>query len=356
MNHRLALATSTWALIAVGLFAACSSDTPAPTEPTRLDASSPGDAAPPSVDAAAPPSVDAAAPQRDAAEADSGVSGLRVFPSEVTVLVGGPPATFQVSLKVAGVPTSAADAQWVLEGPGTLSGSLGGAIEYTPPATLGSVTTAKLTVSHPSTTPVTSVITLKANTPMGNVYAIVGQIQNSAEGNTRVEIAVNSGGADFAGATVKVNGTTIPYAGGYRSVLGARLMPREPVALSIMVPEGEIRGSTSMPEAAVVTAPTASAVVPAGNLLVTWTTPLQPDLFRGGLGLDPYDANFAPFFNTLATDRSTTIAGLPAGKNARVYLVALNKAQNFTGPVKADSTVSVEAFAPSSAVLFSSAR
>jgi hypothetical protein len=355
MKHQTCLARSAWVLLAVGTFAACSSDTPAALDPVRSDAATSLDGAPgpdSSVQVDAGPTLDA---KSDASgDAASSTDVLNTYPDVATMTVGGPAATFVAALKIAGVPVSAASVKWSLDGPGTLSGNEGESVIYTPPATLGSVTTAKLTASHPSVPSDTSVITLKPNVATGAIYDVVGSLFNSDEGNSRVQINVSSANVPFASATVKVNGTTIPFTSTYGVQLGERLAAGAMVDLSITVPEGEIRASAAMPEAAVVTAPVAGTMLAGGDVLVTWTTPLQPSRFRGGMGLNPYDPNYNPNFNVAGAERNATLTGLPAGKSARVYVVAFNEAQNFTGPVKAGSSFAVEAFGPQSASVFSS--
>ncbi len=156
-------------------------------------------------------------------------------------------------------------------------------------------------------------------------------------------------GVNFSGATVTVNGTSLPY----RNPPGSYYAPSIPGAgpgtrleLSIEVPEGRIEGAAAIPEAASLTAPTPGASLPAGQpLTVTWSHPgPDPDRFYLqllGSGSLNYVANNIP-----GSERSHTISGeqLNASSNAVVfiYLYAVNDGQSsLTGPVLPTSRMGV---------------
>jgi hypothetical protein len=280
---------------------------------------------------------------------------LLIYPNPVTVVVGTAPVAFEAQISV-GTTRTTTNANWALSGPGSLSATTGETIQYTPPATLGTVTTATITVSQDGATPASSVITLKSNVPAGVKYNVNGRIYNSATGDTRVDLTLSDALAAFPSATVKVNGVSISFAGGrYQGTMGVRLAPGDLANLSITVPEGEITASPAMPTPATITAPTASAVLTAGSVQVDWATTAEATKYRGGLGLDPYDSSFAPSFNASGTARSTTFTGVPAGKNVRAYVIAIGETSSFTGPSATGSTLAIEAFEPSSAVTFTTA-
>jgi hypothetical protein len=280
---------------------------------------------------------------------------LLIYPNPVTVVVGTAPVAFEAQISVNGN-RSSTSANWALSGPGSISAPTGQTIEYTPPATLGAVTTATITISQDGATPASSVITLKSNVPAGAKYAVNGRVFTFDTGNTRVDLNLSDATAAFPSATVKVNGVGIAFVGGrYQGTLGARLATGDLVSLSITVPEGEITASLAMPTPATITAPTAGAVLPAGSVQINWTTTAEASKYRGGLYLTPYDQNFAPSFNTSGTGRTATVPGMPAGKSVSAYVIAENETSTFTGPSQTGSILITENSTPSSTVAFTTA-
>ena len=153
-----------------------------------------------------------------------------------------------------------------------------------------------------------------------------------------------------------VNGEVIAFGGGrFQGVLSDRLMPGETANLSVTVPEGEITATLTVPSAATISSPLEGAVLAAGSATIDWTIAANPSGFRGGVSLDPYDSSFAPSFNVLGSERTTTIAAIPAGKSASAYVTAYNKTEVFTGPIALGSVATAEYSEPASSIRFTTA-
>lgn len=286
---------------------------------------------------------------------DAAVFGaLHVSPSASTITVGTGGVSFQAQISVDGGPLDGADATWTLTGPGSLSASTGEIVTYTPPATLGAVTTATITVSMNGATSAVATITLKDNVDAGATYTIYGRAFNSeGTGATGLNLEVWLGDTAVPSATVKLNGATIAFGGGrYQGIAGSRIGPGGSVDLSVLVPEGEIKSSIVMPDYPVITAPTASAAIPAGNLLMTWSNTTAGLPHRGGIGTDPYEAPLASTFSLGAGVMSHTFNALAAGKSWRAYVIARKESSTFTGPIASGSSWTAESVGPGSVVNF----
>jgi hypothetical protein len=256
---------------------------------------------------------------------------LLVSPQESVMLAGGAATSFEAYLRTEDDSESTSVA-WTLEGPGSLSVPSGTRTEYTPPATLDAETTATVTGTLPDGRSARGVITLKPAIPSGNLYSVNARVFGSS---TDIFVTESSSSSPFPSAIVKVNGTTIPFAGGrFQGALPAPIMAGETVNLEIEVPEGTIRASAIMPSAPNLTAPAdGSSVSAADPLMLTWTMPESPTRFRLGYGTDPYESDLAASANVSGDSRNHSFTAIPSNKTLGIYVIAINETIEATGPV-----------------------
>lgn len=255
---------------------------------------------------------------------------LLVSPQESVMLAGGMATAFEAYLRTEDSSESIS-VNWTLEGPGSLSVPSGIRTEYTPPATLDAETTATVTGTLPDGRSARGVITLKPATPSGNLYSVNARVFGSS---TDIFVTENSSSSPFPSAIVKVNGTTIPFAGGrFQGALPVAITAGETVNLEIDVPEGTIRATATMPAAPDLTAPANGSSLSAANPLeLAWTMPASPSSYRLGYGTVPYESDLAVFANAPGENRTQTFTGIPANKTLNVFVIAINEVTEATGP------------------------
>jgi hypothetical protein len=257
---------------------------------------------------------------------------LVLSPESATVVVGRPVIPLEVYLQTK-TDSDLVVVKWSLEGPGSLSVTNGERTEYTPPATLSSETTATITATLPDNSlSKKSVLTLREPTPGETSYEVYARVFGSS---TDIFVTESSSSSAVPGAVVKVNGTTIPFAGGrFQGALPAAITVGETVDLEIEVPEGTIRASVIMPSAPMLTAPANDSSVSAADpLMLTWTMPESPTRFRLGYGTDPYESELAASANVLGDSRNHSFTAIPTNKTLGVYVIAINETTEATGPV-----------------------
>jgi hypothetical protein len=255
---------------------------------------------------------------------------LLVSPQESVMLAGGAATSFEAYLRTEDDSESISVA-WTLQGPGSLSLTSGDRTEYTPPATLEGETTATVTGTLPDGRSARGVITLRPATPSGNLYSVSARVFGSS---TDIFVTESSSFSPFPSAIVKVNGTTIPFAGGrFQGALPAAIVAGETVNLEVEVPEGTIRASAIMPAAPNLTAPAdGSSLSAASPLELAWTMPENPSTYRLGYGTDPYESDLAVFATVPGENRTQTFTGIPANKTLNIFVIAINETIEATGP------------------------
>jgi hypothetical protein len=256
---------------------------------------------------------------------------LWISPQESVLLAGGAATSFEAYSRTEETQESVS-VSWTLEGPGSLSLLSGERTQYTPPATLEGETTATVTGTLPDGSSAKGVITLRPATPTGNLYNVSARVFGSS---TDIFVTESSSSSPFPSAVVKVNGTTIPFAGGrFQGALPAPIVVGETVNLEIEVPEGTIRASVVMPSAPDLTAPANDSSVSAADpLMLTWTMPESPARFRLGYGTDPYESELAASANVSGDSRNHSFTAIPTNKTLGVYVIAINETTEATGPV-----------------------
>lgn len=281
---------------------------------------------------------------------------LLIYPNPATVLAGAAPISFEAQRETLSVRESAS-VTWTLNGPGTLSATEGTNVNYTPPATIESETTATVTVSKSGVPEATGVITIKPNVSAGNTYLVEGRIFNSSAGNTRADIYVSdSSGATFPSALVTANGDPVLFAGGrFQGMLSSRIADSGLVNLVVTVPEGDISTTISLPESPVLTSPVGGSTISAGEITLEWAQTESPYSFRGGLSPTPYDSTLAKSLSAAGDRRSAVITSVQPATSFSAYLFAQNYTTAFSGPFKAGSNLWAENISASSSVAFQTA-
>lgn len=257
---------------------------------------------------------------------------LVISPDSPVIVVGGPAIPFEVYLQDE-TSSDLVTANWELSGSGNLSVTTGERTQYTPPTTLPTQTTATITATLPDGSLSKQVVlTLRTSTPGENRYSVNARVFGAS---TDIFVTESVSSSAVPGATVKVNGTTIPFAGGrFQGALPAPVMAGETVNLEITVPEGVITASAIMPAAPNLTAPAnGSSLSAASPLELAWTMPENPSNYRLGYGTDPYESDLAVFATAPGESRTQTFTGIPANKTLDVFVIAINETTEATGPV-----------------------
>jgi hypothetical protein len=164
---------------------------------------------------------------------------------------------------------------------------------------------------------------------------------------TRAGMAVTDG-------TVTVNGVVVPHAGAGRYVgqLPDAVPAGSPLNLQVSAGGVTVQGTVLVPEAPILTAPAAGAVLAAADYItVSWTSATDPDRFivNGDWVVD--DVAFRKTFPAAATARVTRISAseLPAGADITLSVVAYNDG-TFNGQADPDSRMSCGGGQPGAAI------
>lgn len=262
-------------------------------------------------------------------------SVLKITPSETTVLAGASPITYFAYLEGSGG-TKNVSVEWELQGPGSLNGSSGESVIYTPPATIATTTPATIKAVYKATGQAgQALLTISPPTDTGKKYIVVATITGDAAYPTRADIFVEtSDGATFSSATVRVNGETLPALGvSYAGNLKTLITPGSQILLEVVVPEGTISSTLTMPSAPTITAPNNGASVSAAQPLnLAWTSPASPSYFLAAYATVPYDANFYTVATLTGDKRSHSFSGFPSNKTLSVIVTPYNETKTLSGP------------------------
>jgi hypothetical protein len=263
-------------------------------------------------------------------------SALKIDPSETTVLAGASPVTYFAYLAGSGG-TKSVSVDWELQGPGSLSSPSGESVVYTPPTTIAATTPATIKAVYKATGQAgQAALTISPPTDTGKKYIVVATISNDAAYPTRADIFVNtSDGASFSSATVRVNGEALPAVGiGYAGNLKTVIASGSQILLEVVVPEGTISGTLTMPSTPTITAPSNGASVSASQPLnLAWTSSASPSYFLAAYATVPFDNDLYTVATLTGDKRSHSFSGIPSNKTLNVIVTAYNETKTLLGPV-----------------------
>ncbi len=144
-------------------------------------------------------------------------------------------------------------------------------------------------------------------TPLPNTLLIEGGDMGVKFQNIRV----SRGTTPVTGATVTVNGVTMPEtsAGYYSGQLQSFLQPGEAVVLEVRSGSLVATGQTTVPQEVTIVTPVPGAAITRGNpLSLTWTASGNPDSFQIGLN---YQVNAGGTSQRVTVDGSLRAGSIP---------------------------------------------